>query len=156
MLQFSRENVAKDFKLVMRVPAESFTRLHNILIDDTKGTKLIEPGVVVTGEAEGMVAVEPAVVGMATGFGTAGNNCSRHCVRERWFYFLETREGWIDSLRELDCDFEGKKKKLGGDQRDFWRVFIEKLVLYCSVQIMETSAEVVGQSYRAIWIFLSI
>lgn len=45
---------------------EAILRSNAVFIENAKGAKGRKPGIVVLGEGEGMVAVEPTMVGMAT------------------------------------------------------------------------------------------
>lgn len=56
----------------MRVRGEAGTRRHAVFVEDAQGAELLELWGVVLREGEGVVAVEPAVVGVTPGGGAAG------------------------------------------------------------------------------------
>jgi hypothetical protein len=65
-----------------------------IFIEDAEGTKILECGVVVVCETEGVVGIQPPVVCVSSSGGTAGSD---FCVRKGGHSF--------ESF--LDCGFEG-------------------------------------------------
>ena len=65
MGQAALEHVGEDLHVAVPVGPEALGRLHAVLVDDPEGPEAHVLGVVVVGEGEGVVAVEPAVVGVA-------------------------------------------------------------------------------------------
>jgi hypothetical protein len=76
VLVFERtvEHVRDDLHVAMRVPAEALAGSDAIFIDDPQRAEAHVGGVVVVGEREGVVAVEPAVVGVAALAGSANGD----------------------------------------------------------------------------------
>lgn len=59
------EDVGEDLHVAMGVLAEAHGRGDEVLVDDAEGAETHVRGIVVLGEGEGEVGVEPTVVGMA-------------------------------------------------------------------------------------------
>ena len=96
----------------MRVRGEAVGGRHAVFVEDAQGAELLEGWVVVLGEGEGVVAVQPAVVGMPAVRGPTGNNlgvgefghefccCLRCCGHEK--VELYRRNGnWTGKGREI-------------------------------------------------------
>lgn len=58
---------------------EAIVGCNAVFIQDSKGTKVLEFGVVVLCKRKGVIRVQPAMIGMATLTGEAGDN---FCMRE--------------------------------------------------------------------------
>ena len=74
MSEFSTNDVAEDLGIAMRVCGEAGLGSHAIFVEDAEGAVVLVAGVEVTGEGEGVVGVEPAVVSVAAGRGRVGDN----------------------------------------------------------------------------------
>ena len=70
MLQCAGKYIRDDLHVPMPMRAEAFTRLHRVVIDDSQRAPTHVLMVVVIREGESVVAIEPAMPGMAalTGF----------------------------------------------------------------------------------------
>ncbi len=67
------ERDGDDLHVVMRVGAEAFAAHDGVVVEHAQHAEVHAFGVVVVGEGEGVVTVEPAVVGVAAGFGFMQN-----------------------------------------------------------------------------------
>src|SRR5262245_63646544 len=56
------EHVGDDLHVPVRVSAEALTRLHAVFVDHAQHAETHEPGVVIVGEGERMVALQPAML----------------------------------------------------------------------------------------------
>ena len=65
------EDVAEDFHVAVGVGAEAAAGGDVVFVDDAEGAKAHVGGVAVVGKGEGVLGVEPAVVGVAAGGGGA-------------------------------------------------------------------------------------
>src|SRR6185436_2970104 len=65
MAERAFQHVADDLRVAMTVGAEALAGLHPVLVDHPQRAVAHVPGVVVVGEGERVVGVEPAVVGVA-------------------------------------------------------------------------------------------
>ena len=75
MFEITLKRDADDLHIVMRMLAEAHTAFHRIVVQYAEDTKMHPFGVVVTREAEAMVALEPSVVG-----GAAGSSWVEDCL----------------------------------------------------------------------------
>ncbi len=85
MRQFAREYVGEDFGIAVRVRGKSGLGRDAVFVQDAQGAEGLEGWVVVLGEGEGVVGVEPAVASVAAvaasagddlhGFGCGGDDC---------------------------------------------------------------------------------
>lgn len=66
VLKCAFKDVAEDFHIAVRMGGEARPRCNDILIDDTQTAEAHVRGIVVISKAESVVAIEPAMVGMAT------------------------------------------------------------------------------------------
>lgn len=85
VLERAIEHVRDNLHVTMAVRAEAAARLHAILVEDTERAKAHVRGVVVVGEREGVVAVQPAVVGVTSRIGAANRKhvrCPRGPIME--------------------------------------------------------------------------
>lgn len=71
------EDVAKDFHVPMWVSGEAAAGRNLVLIDDAEATEAHVRGVVIAGEAEGVFAFEPAMIGKAALCGFTDGVCVR-------------------------------------------------------------------------------
>jgi hypothetical protein len=65
MLQSARDHVRNDLHVSVGVRAKPLARAHPVLIDHEERLEAHMAGVVVAGEGEGVVGIEPAVIGVA-------------------------------------------------------------------------------------------
>lgn len=72
MRELPGQDVTEDLKIAMRVRRKSTLRLDPIFIEDAQGAEVREVRVVPVREGEGVVGVQPAVVGVAAGGGAVG------------------------------------------------------------------------------------
>ena len=70
--ELAGEDVGEDLGVAVRVRREAGPRCHAVFVQDAQGAEVLELGGIVLGEGEGVVAVQPAVVGVAAGGGAAG------------------------------------------------------------------------------------
>lgn len=80
MGQLAAEDVAEDLGVVVRVGGEVGVRRDAVFVEDAQAAEAGVVGGVVGAEGEGVVGVEPAVVGVAAGVGTARRAWGRSCV----------------------------------------------------------------------------
>lgn len=87
MRKFAAEDVAEDLGIAMGVGWKAILTTDAILIEHAQRAKVLELGIVVVCEAESVIRVEPAVVGMSSlaratrdDFGV--RESFRHCVFE--------------------------------------------------------------------------
>ena len=73
MRELAGEYVGEDLGVAVGVRRKSVQGSHAVFVKNTQGAELLEGWVVVLGEGEGVVAVQPAVIGVATVRGTAGD-----------------------------------------------------------------------------------
>src|SRR5262245_15540316 len=66
VLQGTLQDVREDFHVAVGVRAESSARLHTVLVYHAQRAEPHMPGVVVVGKRKRMIALQPAVPGMAT------------------------------------------------------------------------------------------
>jgi hypothetical protein len=66
VLEAPLDDVREDLHVAVRVGAEAAAGLHPVLVDDPELAEPHEAGVMVAGEGEGVVRVEPAVVGVSS------------------------------------------------------------------------------------------
>lgn len=71
MRELAGEDVGEDFEVAVRVRGEAGGGRDAVFVQDAQGAEVLVGGVVVLGEGEGVVAVEPAVVGVYAGFGVS-------------------------------------------------------------------------------------
>ncbi len=76
MSQLARQDVAEDLEVPVGVGWEPGVGLDAVFIEHAQGAKVVELGVVPAREAEGVVGVEPAMVGMPAGRGPMGSDFS--------------------------------------------------------------------------------
>lgn len=74
MRQLAGQDVAEDLSIAVGVCGETRACCDSILIEDSQTTKLLELGAVVVGEAERVVRVQPAVVGVTAVARAAGHD----------------------------------------------------------------------------------
>ena len=74
MFQRPADDVADDFKIPVRMHAESLSALHLILIDHAQGAKTHERRIVVVCERERVVAFQPAMIGVTAFVGGTQRN----------------------------------------------------------------------------------
>lgn len=79
MRQLAAEDVAEDLGVAVRVGREAGVGGDAVFVEDAQGAEVSVGGVVIVGEGEGVVGVEPAVVGVAAVAGAAQSDA---CVRE--------------------------------------------------------------------------
>lgn len=72
MRELAGEDVGEDFGVAVRVRREAGAGRHAVFVEHAQGAELLELRGVVLREGEGVVAVEPAVVGVPPGGGAAG------------------------------------------------------------------------------------
>lgn len=70
--ELAREDVGEDFGVAVRVRREAGAGRHAVFVEHAQGAELLELRGVVLREGEGVVAVEPAVVGVPPSGGAAG------------------------------------------------------------------------------------
>lgn len=76
MRQFATEDITEDLGISMRVRREARSTIDAIFVEDAQRSEVLEGWIVVVGEAESMVRIEPAVVGVsAVGRPTGDNLC---------------------------------------------------------------------------------
>lgn len=71
MRQLATEDVAEDLSIAVRVGGEAGVGCDAVFVQDAQGAEVGVGGVVVVGEGEGVIGVEPAVVGVAAVAGAA-------------------------------------------------------------------------------------
>lgn len=74
MCQLPTKNVGEDLGIAMGMCWEPLSCVDSVLIQDSQTAKVLIFRVVVIGEAEGVVGIEPSVVGMASIPRTSGND----------------------------------------------------------------------------------
>src|ERR1700740_742862 len=79
MGELALEHVCDDLHVAVAVRAESASGLHAILVDHPQRAKSQKVGIVVIGEREGVIRVQPAVIEMAALFGSANVNHRAMC-----------------------------------------------------------------------------
>ena len=72
--QLPAQDVAEDLGVAVRVGGEALARGDAVFVQHAQRAEGREGRVVVAGEGEGVVAVQPAVVGVAAGGGAAGRD----------------------------------------------------------------------------------
>src|SRR5271154_2064587 len=77
MFERSADNVTDDFKIIMRMRAETFATLHPVFVDYSQAPKPDVLRVVIIGKRKRVIAVGPAVVGVAAFIGLANCNHDR-------------------------------------------------------------------------------
>src|SRR6185437_12853396 len=77
MLELAAKHVSDDFHVAMRMCAEALAGHHEVVIDDAQAAVAHPFRVVVVGETERVVTVEPAVIGVAP-FICFANCCCFH------------------------------------------------------------------------------
>ena len=76
--ELALEHVADDLHVAVAVRAEARAGLHAVLVDDAQRAEAHVLRVVVVGEGEAVIRIEPAVVGVAAFVGAAqGDHVSR-------------------------------------------------------------------------------
>lgn len=66
MGELAGEDVGEDFGVSMRMSRESGLGSHAVFVEDAKSSKVLESWIIITCEGEGVVRVEPSVVGVPT------------------------------------------------------------------------------------------
>lgn len=74
MREFAGEDVGEDFGVAVRVCGEAGLGRDAVFVEDAQGAEGLEGWVVVLAEGEGVVGVEPAVVGVAAVAAAAGDD----------------------------------------------------------------------------------
>lgn len=64
MRQFAVQDIGEDLCIAMRVCREACSAIDAVFVEDSQTAEVLEFRVVVAGEAECVVSVEPAVVGV--------------------------------------------------------------------------------------------
>ena len=65
MLQRAFDDVGDDFHVAMRMRAEALAGRNEILVNDPQGAEIDLLRIVIIGKAEGVITVEPAMIGVA-------------------------------------------------------------------------------------------
>src|ERR1043166_812693 len=65
MSQRALQNIRDDLHILMRMLAKTLARRYAILVDDPHRSKAHVPGVSIAGKGEGVIRVEPSVVGVS-------------------------------------------------------------------------------------------
>ena len=79
VLQGSRKNERNDLHIVVGMRPEALARGHRIVVEHPEGPEVNPLGIVISGEAEGMVCPEPAVIGVPAGRGSV-NRLFHNCI----------------------------------------------------------------------------
>src|SRR5207244_3498909 len=66
VLQCAAEDVGDDFHVAMRMRSETLSRHYEIVVDDAQAAETHPLRVVIIGEAESVIRVEPTVFGVAS------------------------------------------------------------------------------------------
>ena len=74
MRELSAEDVAEDLGVTVGVRREAGLGGDTVFVQDAEGAERHGCGIVVVCEGEGVVGIEPAMVGMTTGGGAAGGD----------------------------------------------------------------------------------
>ena len=74
MLERAADDVTDDFKVAMRMRAETLAALHAVFVDHPQAAKADVLRVVIVGEGKRVMTVQPAVIGMASFVGSANFN----------------------------------------------------------------------------------
>lgn len=77
--QFAVQDVGEDLGVTVGVGWEAVLGVDSVFIEDSQTAKVLELGIVVVGEAEGMVGVKPSVISVASVVGATRNDL---CVGE--------------------------------------------------------------------------
>lgn len=70
--QLAAQDIAEDFRIAVGMCREAGARRDAVLVEHAQAPEVLEARIVVVGEAEGMVGVQPAMVGMTALAGAAG------------------------------------------------------------------------------------
>lgn len=73
MRQFTTEHITEDLKVAMRMRGEAVLRRHAVFIQHTQRAEFLVLCVLVAGECEGVVCVQPAVICVAALVASAGH-----------------------------------------------------------------------------------
>ena len=65
VLQRAAQHVSDDFHVAMRMGAEALARHDEVVVDDAQAAKAHPMRIVIIREAEGVIRVEPAMIGVA-------------------------------------------------------------------------------------------
>lgn len=68
----SGDDVAENLHFAVRVGGETCARCDDVLVDDAEAAETHVGGIVVICEAEGVIAIQPTVIGVAAFGGTSG------------------------------------------------------------------------------------
>ena len=79
VLQRAFQHVAEDLHVAVRMRPEALPRRNPVVVDDAQGAEAHVRRVIIVREGEGVISVEPAVVGMATLIGSS--NIQFSCCR---------------------------------------------------------------------------
>lgn len=79
MCKFAREDVTEDFCIAVRMGGETGSGGYSIFIQNAKSAERFKLWVVVAGEGEGVLCVEPSMIGFPSSVGTTRDD---FCVRE--------------------------------------------------------------------------
>ncbi len=82
MFEGAAEDIGDDFHIAVGVHAEAFSGHDEVIINDAERAEAHPIGVVIIGEAERMVGIEPAVLGVAAFMGFTDDD---HGLKEHWF-----------------------------------------------------------------------
>lgn len=112
VLQRAPDHVTENFHIAMRVGGKTATWCHVILVDHPQAAEAHLGGIVVIGETVGMMALEPAMVGMAALDGFA--NGSFHDQDARYTHILFVCHP--DGIFCLQCGGGGLKRRQRNNQ----------------------------------------
>jgi hypothetical protein len=65
VFEIAAQRNGNDFHVVVRVGAKAHAGCHRIIVEHTKGAEMNTGRFIITPKAEGMIAVQPAVIGMS-------------------------------------------------------------------------------------------
>lgn len=74
MGQLAAEDVRKDLGVAVRMRREPGERGHSVFVEHSQGAEVGEAWVMVGRKREGVVAIQPSVIGVTTVGGAAGND----------------------------------------------------------------------------------